>query len=150
MDVKFLTDTMKENRVPRLAGAGEVLSTAVTAQVDTTPQILRPIIPFSAAKVLEGASELSANALLVLNDLLSCFKKEKYVKEGALNDLIWGFVDVCGRDPTRVAHGLVDLKRAGYVGFRAPDGAEVDEHCTRLNECFVFYTQRLTDLVCSN
>lgn len=121
----------------------ETTAAAITVQVDTTQQLLRPIRP-AATFTMPVTTE---NGRYVLEGLWKCFKKAGFVKEGLIKDLLWGFVDVCGYTPEKVAYGLVDLHRAGYVKFIAPDNAEVDEHATRLGECWLKYTDKLIALV---
>lgn len=90
--------------------------------------------------------ELSENAKLVLWSLLSCFEKAGDVREGLVKDVLWGF-QVSGHEPEKVAYGLVDLKRAGFVGFETPDGVETDEHCSHLADCWLTYKPRLLDVL---
>ena len=124
----------------------EIMSSSMTATVDNNPQILRPLRPYTAM-VGDIPPDLSEKGKLVLIALFSCFEKSGFVKEGVITDLIWGFVDVSQMDPVVVAHGLVDLKRAGYVEFKSPAGEKVDEHSSNLKDCFLCYTPKLLDLV---
>lgn len=78
--------------------------------------------------------------------LLDCFTKAKEVREGIVMDILWGF-EVSGHSPVDTAYGLVDLKRAGYVGFEAPDGTEVDEHSQFLSQCWLTYKPKLLEVV---
>lgn len=131
----------------RPLGSKEALVSALTVQVENKPQLLRAMRPFRA--MVSGVpTDISANARLVLLGLFDCFRKHSHVKEGIADDILWGFQQ-SGYDLKRVAYGLVDLKRAGYLDFQAPDGAFVDEHSTQLKDCWVRYTDKILDLVYS-
>lgn len=123
----------------------EILTTAVGAVVENKPQLLRPIRP--NGKNFKVPEELSTNAKFVLDGLFRCFLKKGYIKEGVVSDILWGFIEVSEWPAQRVAFGLVDLKRAGYISFVAPDNIVVDEHCTNLKDCWVRYEPPLLALV---
>lgn len=117
---------------------------SVGAVVDPTPQILRPIRPAGHHLVLP--LDLTNNAKLVVDGLFKCFMKNGFIKEGLVVDILWGF-DVSEYDLNRVAYGLIDLKRAGYIAFIAPDNTETDEHCTQLSKCWVKYKPKFLALI---
>lgn len=92
--------------------------------------------------------DLPENARYVLAGIFDCFAKQKVVKEGITKDILWGF-EVSGHNLERVAYGLIDLKRTGYIKFFTPDNVETNEHCSNLQECWVRYEKKLLDLVYS-
>ena len=81
-----------------------------------------------------------------MKGLLDCFSKAGEVKEGVAKDVLWGF-EVSGHSPVDVIYGLVDLKRAGFIGFETPDGIETDEHNDNLKECWVTYKKKFMEIV---
>lgn len=123
----------------------EILTTSVGAVVENKPQLLRPVRP--NGKNFKIPPELTTNAKMVLDGLFRCFCKKGHIKEGVVSDILWGFVDVSEWPAERVAFGLVDLKRAGYISFVAPDNVVVDENCSNLKDCWVRYEAPLLELV---
>jgi hypothetical protein len=117
----------------------------VGAAVENVPQLLRPVRP--NGKNFAIPQSLPTNAKFVLDGLYRCFLKKGYIKEGVVSDILWGFIDVSEWPAERVAFGLVDLKRAGYISFVAPDNVVVDEHCSNLRHCWVRYEAPLLALV---
>lgn len=134
-------------KLPGIANTPLTYAPTVSATVNATPQILRPLRPFGGHS--NEMAALSNNGRYVLEALFSCFTKQGFVKEGLVKDIIWGFVDVGNMDQSRVAMGLIDLYRAGLIGFRTQDNIETDEHCSQLAECFLFYKPKLMRMVAS-
>lgn len=120
---------------------------SVEATVEISPQKLRTKVmrPFEEA-CWSIPMDISENARKVMRCLIDCFTKAGEVREGIVKDVLWGF-EVSGHSPVDTAYGLVDLKRAGYVGFEAPDGTEVDEHSQFLAQCWLTYKRKLLDIV---
>jgi hypothetical protein len=151
MTKDLLKDLGLSGEVERYPGrpswAKELTSTSVTAYVDNKPQLLKPVRPFVQV-VSSIPDDLSSNAKHVLLAFYDVFKRASFVKEGIADDIIWGFCN-CGMDPSAVAYGLVDLKRAGYIRFETPDGIETDEHNSKLSQCWVRYTDKIMNLVYS-
>lgn len=141
-----LKGTVNQNKIIRPNGTRDVMASSINAIVDSTPQLLRPIRPFLDA-ITPAPLSLPENARLVLDSLLSCFRKEGYVREGKIKDVLFGFQVTYPNELDKVAYGIVDLRREGYVKFIAPDGIDVDENCDKLSECWLGYTQKLLDHV---
>jgi hypothetical protein len=135
-------EQLPKTKIPR---GREVTGASISAIVENKPQILRPIRPDGKNFVIPA--ELTTNAKFVLDGLFACFRKHKFIKEGVVSDILWGFVDVSAWPADRVAYGLVDLKRAGYISFVSPDNVVVDENCTKLKDCWVRYEAPLLALV---
>lgn len=91
-------------------------------------------------------ASLTDNAKHILWGLMHCFENAGDAREGLVKDIIWGF-QVSGYEPEQVAYGLVDLKRAGLVGFETPDGVETDENCSNLAECWLTYKKPLLEIL---
>ena len=136
---------MDQRQAPAPRGK-EFSSSSMTAYVENKPQILRPIKPYGSA-VASIPPNLSQPSVEVLHALFSCFEKQGYVKEGLVKDLIWGFVDIAGMAPQKIAYGLFDLAREGFIRFQAPDGSYVGEDCKFFKDCTICYTKKLLDLV---
>jgi hypothetical protein len=119
----------------------EALTTSITAVVENKPQLLRPMRPFLGVSE-KNFGDLTENGRYVLEGLYACFQKQGYVKEGITQDIFFGF-EVSGYDLSRVAFGLIDLKRAGYIFFTDDAGVTIDEHSDNLKNAWVRYTKKL-------
>src|SRR5271170_1518188 len=94
---------------------------------DSTPEPLQILVkPYLGIK--EMPSELAKGdvATLVFVELNKCFKKAGYVAEGLIGNIIWGFEE-CGHDPRRIAAGLTELRRLGYIRYSDPLGGDIHE-----------------------
>jgi hypothetical protein len=109
---------------------------------------MQPLIDllYELKPVIEMPSELPENGQQTLKLLHNCMVRQGKVCEGLAKDILWGF-EQSGVKPEKTAKGLVDLLRKGYIRFRAPDGMHVDENATRLDLCWVEYTQKLKNIV---
>jgi len=63
----------------------------------------------------------------VFIQLQLCFKKQGYVAEGLLPNVIWGFEQI-GCDPRAVAAGLTVLRKKGYIYYSDELGGIIEEH----------------------
>lgn len=145
-----LEGQVREHGLPRPVGNRDLMSSSIIAHVDNKPQLLRSLTPKGISLAMNRIavdSSLTEPGREVLYALFSCFQKQGSIQEGVVKDVIFGFVDVGKMDPVKVAHGLVDLRRMGYVEFVAPDNTIVDEHCSNLKECWLRYTKKLMGLV---
>lgn len=131
---------------PGDAKAKSVMSLNVNLDESATkPQELNKIRPYyDTAK--EVPSSLVPEAQIVLHSLLSCFDRQKEVKEGKLDDLVWGF-EQAGVPGGCTVIGLQALVKQGYLKLQAPDNTFVDMTSDRIKECWVRYERRLLDLV---
>lgn len=95
---------------------------------NSTPEPLKIIVtPYLGVSHLPSDVQANGPAFLVFQDLLECFKKQGYVAEGLLANVMWGF-EQSGRDIKLVAHGLSCLRQLGYVGYSDPLGVRISEH----------------------
>ena len=115
------------------------------AIVDTTMQPLRAIRPFAAA-CLYIPSNLSNDGQTVLRCLFDCFDKANEVKEGKIDDFVWGFAQ-SGHDPRRTVGGLNELRLHGYVKFQAPDNSYVGFDSAKIEDAWIRYQPKLLDMV---
>jgi hypothetical protein len=140
-----LPGTLEKTPKTPLPRGKEVTGFSVTATVENKPQLLRMIRP--TGRNFQVPPELSVCAKFVLTYLFACFVEKGYIKEGLVDDFLYGAVGIKGNPSEKIAHGLVDLRRAGYISFVAQDNIEVDEHCSNLKDCWLRYNQKLLDLV---
>lgn len=89
---------------------------------------------------------LSAEAQVTMRALFDCFEKCGAVKEGLIEDLLWGF-EQCGIPRKLTAKGLVDLEAASYLYFETPDNTLITFEAARIHECWVRYQPKLLDML---
>ena len=108
-------------------------------------QTLRLMKPFS--KMIQSVpTTLPQEAQISLRALFDCFEKAGAVNEGIIEDLLWGF-EQCGIPRKLTAKGLVDLEKADYLFFQAPNNALIAFEAARIHECWVRYQPKLLDML---
>lgn len=108
-------------------------------------QTLRHMKPFS--KMIDSVpTTLPQEAQVTLRALCDCFEKAHAVKEGIIEDLLWGF-EQCGIPRKLTAKGLDDLEKAGYLFFQAPNNTMITFEAARIHECWVRYQPKLLDML---
>jgi hypothetical protein len=137
-DIKVLPSTPPE-------GSKVVNSMTLEATVEVNPQPLKQIRPFVLA-VSAIPSTLPPEAQITLQNLLSCFEKQKNVSEGLIGDLMWGFAQ-CGTPVNCTYEGLKQLAKEGYLKFQAKDNSWVDIESEQADGAWVRYQRKLLDLV---
>jgi hypothetical protein len=137
-DVKILDSTPP---------AGTKISSSMTmeATVDVKPQPLLKLRPFILA-VKAIPATLPPEAQIVLQNLLSCFEKQKNVSEGLIGDVMFGF-NTCGIPPQCTYEGLRQLAKEGYLKFQAKDNSWVNIESEAADGAFVRYQKKLLDMV---
>lgn len=122
-----------------------VFTQTIEAIVENKPQPLRKIRPFHTA-TKQVPSSLPSEAKIVLMALFDCFDKQKSVKEGLVDDLVWGFKQA--RLPSQLtANGLMQLMKLGYIKFQAPDGGYIDFASDRIKRAWIRYQPKLLEMV---
>ena len=116
------------------------------AVVDATPQPLRRIRPYALSQV-HIPNDISAEAQIVLHNLLMCFDKQKGIQEGLIGDLLWGFAQG-GIPENCTAVGLRDLEKVGFVKFQAPDNTYVKISDDSATKAWVRYQPKLLKIAC--
>ena len=86
---------MKDIDVQPFAGelpkeAKEASVMKLQATVDVKPQPLKTIRPFTAM-IGDIPPLLRAEGKIVMQALFACFERQRYVKEGVVDDLVFGF-----------------------------------------------------------
>lgn len=128
-------------------GSKAVSSFAIEAQVENKPQELKKIRPFHAmSKSIPML--LKPEAQIVLQALFSCFERQKEVKEGKLEDFVWGFEQGGIPGPCTVL-GIDALQRAGYIKLQAPDNTFVEMTKDNVKHLWVRYQPNLLAMVYS-
>lgn len=117
----------------------------VEAVVDATQQKLKELRPFHSA-TKQVPTTLIPEAQIVMQSLFACFTRQHAVQEGIVNDLIWGFAQAgIPAECTRV--GLRALAKDGYIKFQGPDNSDVSVDADKIDQCWVRYQKKLSDLV---
>ena len=118
---------------------------SMDAVVDVKPQLLRTLRPFYAAsQSIPG--HLRPEAQIVLQLLFSCFEKQRGVREGIVEDLVWGF-EQAGTPMKLSIVGLKHLMDAGFISLRAPDNEPVSFQSSSVLRAWVTYEKPLLDMV---
>jgi len=117
----------------------------LTVTVDGKRQELRAIKPFFTM-ITSVPSSLPPAGQFVLTNLMNCFQKSRFVKEGLVGDVIFGF-EASDIPAEATIQGLSDLERAGFIRFQAKDGSFVDFSSDQITSAFVRYQKPLLDLV---
>lgn len=127
-------------------GSKAVSSFTMEAEVENKPQELKIVRSFYAM-TKSIPSTLKPEAQIVMQALFDCFERQKEVKEGKFDDLVFGFEQAGIPGPATVM-GVKYLFEAGYVKFQGPDNAFYTE-LTKNNVGIVWvrYQPKLLDLV---
>jgi hypothetical protein len=126
-------------------GAKETQVMSMDVIVDVKPQPLRELRPFHQA-TRDIPSTIKPEAQIVLHSLLACFEKQKSVKEGIVDDLVFGF-EAGGVPAMCTLVGLRALEKEGYIGLKAPDNTPINFQSSSVLKAWVTYKQKLLDMV---
>lgn len=118
------------------------------ATVDVKPQELLKLRPFNVA-IMGIPATIKPEAQIVLQALLSCFEEKQCIKEGLIEDVVWGFAE-CGIPPACTMIGLKELHLLGYVKFQGPDNSWVDIESDSINRAWIRYTHKVLDMAYSD
>jgi hypothetical protein len=111
-------------------------------QLKQTLRLMRPFF-----KLAESIPSLLPNeAQITLRALFDCFEKSGEVKEGIIEDILWGF-EQCGIPRKLTAKGLVSLESAGYICFQAPNNTPITFEAAKIHECWIRYQPKLLDML---
>ena len=128
-------------------GATERSVMTLEATVEVKQQPLRTIRPMITAVGLIPAL-LPAEARLVMIHMLSIFVEKGIVKEGTFGDLVFGCQQAHPPLPAALTvHGVVQLQRAGFLTFQAPDNETLSIHADKIEDAWLKYTDKLLDLI---
>lgn len=130
------------------------VSRSMNIQVDLpaeslAQQKLHVVRPFEhLADAIPGS--LSSEAQIVMRALFDCFDRQGQVKEGLLDDLLWGF-EQCGIPPMLTYEGLRVLERSGFIEFTTLEHMPVLDLKMVKSPKFVWvkYRRKLLDMVYS-
>ena len=142
---------LKENLPPE---DQKFVSRSMNIQVDLDPEVLKPqklhlVRPFSAmAGDIPG--NMAGEGQIVMRALFDCFEKSGEVKEGVLDDLLFGF-EVSGIPKLCTYEGLRVLEQKGYVEFTTLEHMPLLDPKMVASPRYVLvkYRRKLLDLVYS-
>lgn len=129
--------------LPKEAKEASVMKLAAT--VDVKPQPLKTIRPFTAM-IGDIPPLLRAEGKIVLQALFACFERQRVVKEGLVDDLVFGF-DAGGIPKQLTLVGLKAISKLGYIKLTAPGHGTVDFESSHILKAWVTYEKKLLDLV---
>lgn len=115
------------------------------ATVENKPQELRLLKPYFISSMAIPGS-LSQQAQIVLHSLFSCFERQQSVKEGLLEDLVFGF-EAAGVPIRLTIDGVRHLMNTGYLSLRDPHGEAIDFSSSKVLKAWVSYEPKLLEMV---
>ena len=127
-------------------GSKVVSSSAIEAEVVNKPQELKIVRSFYAM-TKSIPSILKPEAQIILQALFDCFERQKEVKEGKLDDLVWGFQQAGINGPLTVM-GIKYLFEAGYLRLQGDDNQFYREMTKEnVGALWIRYQPKLLELV---
>ena len=144
-ETQVMTADKKSDIKPAGFRQSFTLSTDVLANSAHEP--LKKIVdPYSGLRHIPPELGDHSPGCFVFIELNKCFSRAGYVAEGMLANVIWGF-EQCGYDPNRVAAGLTDLRKKGYITYSDSGGLPIQETDFDPQKIvWIRYTKKMLDL----
>ena len=142
---QIVNEEVRVEKTPTLETPPNTVVANVTGVVDGKMQPLREVRPIDKTpKIVPPELNYQGGATLSL--LFKVFEKRKYVKEGLIGDIIYGF-DACGIPTEATIQGLDNLNKNGYIRFQAKDNAYVSIYDDRAGSAWVRYQPKLLNML---